>query len=118
MFYSRLFEIAPGVKPLFKTDITVQGRKLMASLAFVVKNLEHPDLLVPAVEKLGRRHVDYGAKEEHYPIVGQALLWALEQGLGDAFTKPVKEAWEAAYGLLASVMIGAAAAADSESKAA
>ncbi len=115
LFYGRLFEIAPGVKPLFKTETAVQGRKLMASLAFVVKNLESPDVLVPVVEKMGRKHVEYGAKEEHYPIVGQALLWTLQQGLGEAFTKPVQEAWEEAYGLLASVMITAA---DSITKAA
>ncbi len=109
LFYSRLFEIAPSVKPLFKTERSVQGRKLMASLAFVVKNLERPDVLLPAVEKLGRKHIEYGTKDEHYEFVGQALLWTLEQGLGDGFAKPVKEAWEEAYGLLASVMIEAAA---------
>lgn len=108
MFYTRLFEIAPSAEPLFKTDIKAQGRKLMASLAFVVKNLESPEVLVPAVEKLGRHHIALGAEEGHYPIVGEALIWTLGQGLGEDFTPPVREAWEAAYGLLAGVMIAAA----------
>jgi nitric oxide dioxygenase len=109
LFYGRLFEIAPEVKPLFKGDMSEQGRKLMATLAVVVKGLSNLDAVVPAAQVLAKRHVAYGVTEAHYAPVGAALLWALEQGLGDAFTPEVKAAWAEAYGLLASVMIAAAA---------
>ncbi|MBA4791039.1 MAG: hemin receptor [Rhizobiales bacterium] len=109
LFYGRLFEIAPEVKPLFKGDMSEQGRKLMATLAVVVKGLSNLDAVVPAAQVLAKRHVAYGVTEAHYAPVGAALLWTLEQGLGDAFTPEVKAAWAEAYGLLASVMIAAAA---------
>ncbi|MFS8035443.1 globin family protein [Xanthobacter sp. AM11] len=110
LFYGRLFEIAPQVKPLFKGDITTQGKKLMTTLGVVVAGLRDLPAIVPAAETLARRHVDYGVKAEHYAPVGAALLWTLEQGLGDAFTPEVKAAWTDAYALLSSVMISAAEA--------
>lgn len=107
LFYDRLFTIAPGVKPLFKNDMRTQGRMLMSSIGLVVRNLDHPEKILPMVEKMGQRHNAYGAKPEHYPVVGEALLWTLEQGLGNAFTPEVKDAWAAAYGLLSQLMIDA-----------
>jgi hemoglobin-like flavoprotein len=104
LFYGRLFELAPEVKPLFKGDIEEQGRKLMQVIAFAVNALNDTDALLPAVRALGERHGDYGVKDAHYDIVGEALLWTLEQGLGDAFTPPVRAAWTETYTLLASVM--------------
>ena len=80
----------------------------MASLGFVVHGLDRADTILPTVRELARRHVTYGVEERHYPIVGQALIETLAAGLGTAFTPAVREAWEAAYGLLASVMIAAA----------
>jgi nitric oxide dioxygenase len=64
--------------------------------------------LAPVIEALGRRHAGYGVKDEHYTAVATALLWALEQSLGARFTPDVRDAWSAAYGLLASTMQGAA----------
>lgn len=110
LFYARLFEIAPEVKPLFKSDMTDQGRKLMGTLAVVVKGLDDLDAIVPAAQTLARRHVGYGVTAAHYPPVGEALLWTLETGLGDAFTAETRAAWAEAYGLLSSVMIAAAEA--------
>ena len=107
LFYRRLFEIAPEVRPLFKTSMSEQGDKLMKSLAVVVAGLDRLDSIVPAVETLGRRHDDYGALPEHYDAVGEALLWTLEQGLGEAFTDETRAAWAEAYETLASVMINA-----------
>lgn len=108
LFYSRLFEIAPQVKPLFAhADMERQRHSLMATLAVVVKNLDKPDVVLPAASNLGARHQTYGVQPEHYPIVGEALLWTLEQGLGKAFTNDVREAWAQAYGLLVEVMSGA-----------
>ncbi|MEP9375813.1 globin family protein [Aquabacter sp. CN5-332] len=109
LFYGRLFEIAPEVKPMFKGDMTEQGRKLMSTLAVVVRGLSNLDAVVPAAQVLAKRHVAYGVKDAHYVPVGAALLWTLEQGLGPDFTPEVKDAWTEAYGLLSSVMIAAAA---------
>lgn len=109
IFYGRLFEIAPGVRSFFPEDLKPQGRKLMTMLATVVDGLENLDELVPAVQDLGRRHIGYGTLPEHYDAVGAALLWTLEQGLGDAWTPPAKDAWTTAYTVLATVMKAAAA---------
>lgn len=108
IFYGRLFNIAPDVRVLFRGDMDEQSRKLMAMLAAVVNGLRDLDTIVPAAEALAIRHLDYGVKPEHYEPVGEALLWTLEQGLGDAFDHPTREAWEAAYDLLTKVMIEAA----------
>lgn len=109
LFYGKLFELDPALKPLFKGDMKEQGRKLTTMLNTVVTQLERLDTLVPAVQDLGKRHAGYGVKTEHYAAVGSALLWTLGAGLGDAFTGEVKEAWAAAYGVLAGVMSDAAA---------
>jgi nitric oxide dioxygenase len=108
IFYTRLFELAPQVRALFKGDMVEQGRKLMAMLRTVVSLLDKPDVLVPAAQRLAERHVGYGAVPAHYAVVGQALIDTLAKGLGDAFTPETRAAWTAAYGLLSSVMIAAA----------
>ena len=105
LFYDRLFEIAPKVKAMFPTDMTEQRRKLMATLAVVVGGLNNLETILPAASALATRHVSYGAKAEHYPVVGAALLWTLEKGLGDAWTPEVAEAWTAAYATLSGFMI-------------
>ncbi|MEM1045629.1 MAG: methyl-accepting chemotaxis protein [Pseudomonadota bacterium] len=105
LFYGRLFEIAPHVRPLFKGEMAEQQRKLMAVLKIAVAGLSDPDRLVPTVQALGRRHTEYGVAEADYDSVAAALLWTLGQGLGEAFTPEVEAAWTAVYGLLAGVMI-------------
>ena len=109
LFYGKLFELDPSLKPLFTSDIKEQGKKLMQMITVAVRGLGDLGKLVPAVQALGRRHVAYGVKDEHYATVGAALLWTLEKGLGDAFTPEVKEAWAAVYGILADTMMKAAA---------
>ncbi len=109
LFYGRLFEIAPQVRPMFSDDIATQRDKLMKMLSTAVTNLHQVELIIPAVEDLGRRHVDYGVVDEHYDSVGSALLWTLEQGLKDDFTPEVKDAWTETYSTLAGVMKDAAA---------
>ena len=105
LFYGRLFELDPSLRPLFKNDMRVQGQKLMQMIGYAVNSLDALDQLVPAVEGLGRKHVGYGVKEADYATVGAALLWTLEMGLGPAFTPEVKAAWAAVYQLLAETMI-------------
>ncbi len=107
LFYGKLFELDPSVKPLFKGDMKEQGRKLMAMINTVAVNLQKLDTLVPAVQDLGKRHAGYAVNQGHYDTVGAALLWTLGAGLGDAFTEEVKAAWADAYGVLAKVMIDA-----------
>ena len=86
LFYNRLFEIAPEVKPLFKGDLTEQKKKLIAM----------------------RATVSYGVQAKDYTPVGAALLWTLEKGLGEAWTKDVADAWVAAYTTLSGFMISEA----------
>lgn len=104
LFYGRLFELDPSLRPLFKGDMAEQGRKLMNMLATAAMGLDRLDGIVGEVQALGRRHVAYGVQDAHYDTVGAALLWTLEQGLGDAFTPQVKAAWAEAYTLLADTM--------------
>ena len=108
LFYDRLFEIAPAVKAMFPADMTEQRRKLMMMLAAVVKGLGDLPSILPAASALATRHVGYGAKAEHYPVVGSALLWTLEKGLGDGWTPDVAAAWTTAYGTLSGYMISEA----------
>jgi hemoglobin-like flavoprotein len=108
LFYGRLFEIAPEVKPLFKGDIKEQGRKLMATLAVVVNGLDNLPSILPAASALAKKHVGYGVKPGHYTPVGAALLWTLERGLGAAWTPQLAAAWTGAYTTLSGFMIGEA----------
>ena len=111
MFYRRLFELDPTLRPLFKGDLREQGRKLMQMLSVAVRGLNRLDELVPAVEQLGQGHVRYGVQDSHYESVAAALLWTLEQGLGSDFTPEVGDAWATVYHLLAGTMKGGAATA-------
>ncbi|MEL7343831.1 MAG: globin family protein [Pseudomonadota bacterium] len=108
IFYARLFEIAPEVKPLFTGDMAEQGKKLMMTLGVVVGGLKDLDALLPVAADLAKRHVGYGVLPEHYPLVGEALIFTLGKGLGEAFTPDVETAWVGAYGTLSGAMIDAA----------
>jgi hemoglobin-like flavoprotein len=108
IFYNRLFEVAPTVKAMFPSDMTEQRKKLMATLAVVVNGLSNLEAVLPAASALAKRHVSYGAKPDHYPVVGGALLWTLEKGLGEAWTSDVAAAWTAAYSTLSTYMISEA----------
>ncbi len=108
LFYGRLFEIAPEVRPFFKGELAEQGRKLMTTLALVVGSLRNLASVMPAVESLAVKHVSYGVEPAHYGQVGEALLWTLERGLGPDFTPEVKAAWAQTYRALSGAMIAAA----------
>lgn len=104
LFYNKLFELDPKLRPMFKGDIAEQGRKLMRMLGIAVNGLDHLDALRPALVDLGRRHAGYGVTMDDYGTVAVALLWTLEQGLGEAFTAEVRNAWTEAYMVLATTM--------------
>ncbi len=108
LFYGRLFEIAPQVRAMFPDDMKEQRKKLMAMLAIVVNGLNNLDTILPAASALAKRHVGYGAQPAHYPVVGAALLWTLEQGLGPSWTPQVAAAWTQAYTTLSGFMISEA----------
>jgi hemoglobin-like flavoprotein len=108
LFYGKLFELDPALKPLFKGDMTEQGQKLTKMIGIAVDHLDKLEEIVPAVQDLGVRHLEYGVKNSHYDTVGEALLWTLGQGLGDAFTTEVMNAWTDVYTLLAGTMKDAA----------
>lgn len=108
IFYDRLFELDPSIRPMFAhTDMAAQRRNLMQTLTVVVKSIGRLETIVPAVEALGRRHAGYGVQPSHFATVGAALLDTLAIGLGESFTPEVRDAWATAYGILADVMLGA-----------
>lgn len=108
IFYEKLFALNPDLRGLFKSDLSEQGRKLMATLGVVVKGLDAPENILPVAGELAKRHVSYGVRPEHYALVGEALLITLNIGLGDDFTHETRDAWAAAYGIVSDHMIGAA----------
>jgi len=108
LFYGRLFENAPAVKPLFRGDLTEQSRKLMATLGVVVNGLADLESVLPAASALAKRHVDYGVKAADYTPVGAALLWTLERGLGEQWTPQLAAAWTEAYAVLSGFMVAEA----------
>ena len=109
LFYANLFEADPSLQRLFSGDMAAQGAKLMQMIALAVSKLDEPELLMPALQRLGQRHAGYGVRDEHYDTVGAALLKTLYQGLGVAYTPEVEEAWIDVYGVLATKMKQAAA---------
>ena len=104
LFYSKLFELEPRLRPLFKSDLERQGEKLIAMLDAAVRGLDHPHVLGPALKDLGQRHVRYGASENDYGTVAVSLLWTLEQSLGAAFTVDAQRAWTDAYATIVAMM--------------
>jgi len=108
-FYGRLFTLDPTIRPLFRSDMETQGKKVMATLALVTHHLDRPEQFRMAMRHLGQRHVGYGVQPEDYRLVRQALLWAMAQELEDAFTPEVEAAWMAAYDLIVTMMKEAAA---------
>ena len=110
LFYAKLFELNPAYRDLFPDDIVPQGRKLMTMINTAVSSLNNLEAVVPAIEAMGKRHVGYGVTAEDYDVVGEALLWTLGAGLGEAFTDEVKQAWTETYVILSTTMKKAAAA--------
>ena len=105
LFYCRLFELDPSLRLMFRPDMEEQKQKLMVAIALVVTNLDKLDNLLPTVRVLGQRHKSYGVRNRHYDMVGAALIWTLEIGLGTGWTDELGEAWKNAYGRIAAAMI-------------
>lgn len=114
LFYGRLFEIAPHLRPLFKSPQPEQSRKLIAMINYVTGRLDSIQNIAGEITRLAQRHVQYGVREEHYKPVGQALLWTLEKGLDKFWHPELKEAWVACYTLLAGAMTAASCPASND----
>ena len=107
IFYDRLFAIDPSLRALFKGDIKQQSSRLIAMISYAVNKLNSIGDIVPEIEALGLRHVNYNVKPEHYATVANALLWTLEKALGSKWTEETENAWIAVYTLLSDTMIKA-----------
>jgi hemoglobin-like flavoprotein len=108
LFYQRLFEIAPEVQALFHFPMDEQRRKFIATLAVIVSNVDTAAGLAAAT-KLAEQHVTYGVRPDHYPMVGQALLWSLEKALGERWTTDDSASWSKAYAFVSDHMVRTAA---------
>ncbi len=108
LFYARLFELDPSVKKLFKGKLDFQGDKLMMTLNVVVNALDDLTDVEAMLQAMGKRHLIYSVELAHFETVGSALIWALQQGLGESFHEEVSDAWVIAYGLIATTMKEAA----------
>lgn len=119
LLYDRIFTLAPEARALFGDDIPAQAARTLGAVSRAVAGLDRLDEVAPFLVRLGARHARYGVVEEHFPVVGGALLWTLEQGLGDAFTPEVRAAWAAVWDVVAGAMIAgmrqAGAGSDTES---
>lgn len=104
LFYGRMFELDPSLRPLFPTDMARQRQKLLDTLAMAVRGLENPDEFVASLQALGRRHTAYGVRPAHYQTMNEALIWMLTQGLGQNFSDEMKAAWTAMYQMLVNAM--------------
>jgi hemoglobin-like flavoprotein len=107
-FYSRLFAVAPTVKPLFPDDLAKQKTMLLATLVLLRKSLRNLDAIVPKLRELGARHVAYGARAEHYPVVGSVLIASLAAVAGEAWTREHEQAWADAFDVVAGAMLAGA----------
>ena len=105
LFYDNLFDSDPSLRGMFRGDMVAQGERLMSMIGAAVGLLDRPEALVPVLRNLGGRHVGYGVRDHHYATVGAALIETLEQGLGDAFTPEVREAWVTLYGVVSRTMM-------------
>jgi methyl-accepting chemotaxis protein len=106
VFYARLFTRAPGVRPLFSNvAMGTQKTKLLAALVLLRKSLRNLDAIAPKLRDLGARHAAYGARPEHYPVVGSVLIAAMAEIAGDDWRPEYSAAWTEAYGLVVELML-------------
>lgn len=106
-FYEKLFAAAPGIRPLFKKDVAEQAEKLMAMLNYVVNNLDNLERILPDIEALGARHISYGAKPEHYDVVGNCVIETLRSGLAEKWNPELQQSWIAVFAVIKTTMMAA-----------
>ena len=101
LFYDKLFEIAPELQPMFTRSMDMQRAKVMQMLAALVAAMDDPSYFSRMARELGKRHVEYGVIKDQYALVGQALMWALEEACPDVINSAALDAWSAAYAMMA-----------------
>jgi hemoglobin-like flavoprotein len=109
-FYDRLFEINPSVKHLFKQNLVIQGKALMNMISAALEVLNNPHQLENALIDLAKRHTGYGVLAVQYGIIGEVLLWSLQNVLRENFTPQVEYSWFTVYNYILKIMIPAALA--------
>ncbi|MBI4890580.1 MAG: hemin receptor [Acidobacteria bacterium] len=107
LFYGRMFELDPTIRPMFRHDMKEQAKKLIQTLDLVVDSLDRMEALKPRLAELGRSHAGYGVKPHHYETLAAALLWAFGQALSAGFPAEVRAAWRAVLAELSAEMIAA-----------
>lgn len=108
-FYRRLFIAHPELKNVFNMAHQEQGQQQQALARAVyayAENIEDPSSLAAVLKNIANKHASLGVKPEQYPIVGEHLLGAIKEVLGDAATDEIISAWAQAYGNLADVLMG------------
>lgn len=104
-FYSRLFFDHPELRRMFPKQMDEQYKKLVDMLSSMVSRLDNIESLQQDIQNMGLRHKGYGVQAKHYEMVGAALLWTLEQGLGSDWDEATAEAWASCYGIIANGMM-------------
>jgi hemoglobin-like flavoprotein len=110
LFYSRLFDMAPPLRQLFRGDMTQQQQRLATMLNTLVEDIDRADELRPVLRDLGLRHAAYHVREDDYAVFGEALMWALQRVLWSEFTPETEEAWRSAFKMMAGEMTAGARA--------
>ncbi|MBR8244700.1 NO-inducible flavohemoprotein [Burkholderia multivorans] len=108
-FYRRLFDAHPELKNVFNMTHQEQGQQQQALARAVyayAENIEDPGSLAAVLKNIANKHASLGVRPEHYPIVGEHLLGAIKETLGDAATDEIVSAWALAYGNLADLLAG------------
>ena len=109
-FYTRLFTVAPEARAMFPDDMAGQRRALLGALGMIVSSLRAPEKLGGYLDGLGRRHVNYGAVEAHYDLVGGVLLETMAEMAGPVWSDELQDAWTTAYGAVKGLMLAGAEA--------
>jgi len=109
-FYAKLFAAHPGVRAMFPQDMTAQKEKLLLSLQAVVAHLSDPGANLRRLQDLGKRHVSYGARPEHYPLVVAAMIEAMRDVAGPEWNPAIEQEWRRALTLVSEVMMRASSA--------
>ncbi len=105
-FYERLFTRFPETRAFFAaTDMLEQRKKLQQTLAMIVEHMQHPEVLGGMLREMGQRHVTYGIRPEHYPLVGTVLLETFADFLGKHWTQAHHDAWVKGYEAVSSLML-------------
>jgi hemoglobin-like flavoprotein len=108
VFYSRLFQQKPSFRPMFKVSMNEQYGKIVDMLSLIIAKLDRLDAVSEDITQLALRHVQYGVRPAYYKIIGDALLWTLEKGLGKDWNEETAQAWATCYKMLSDTMIEAA----------